>query len=373
MDIVQINTKNRKQVKQFLNFPYRLYKDVPQWVPPLSSDAQMLLNEKKNPFYQQGKAAFFLAQSHQRTVGRLAVLNNHRFNQYNQQNCAFFYLFESENDQNMVEELFEAGIRWVRSQQLDMLIGPRGFNVFDGIGMLVKGFEYRPAFGLPYNLPYYPELLENIGFTVKGETISGYLDGKMIFPEKVHQVAELLKKRRGLHVAQFKSKRDLKAMIPHLKNLYNQALQGTPDNVPISDFEVDLFAKQMLWFADINLIKIVMKGEEPVGFLFAYPDISAAVQKTKGKVLPFGWIQLLLELRKTNWININGAGMIEGYRGLGGTALLFSEMYKSVAQSRYRFADIVQVGAENDKMLREMRDFGINLYKVHRVYQRSIN
>ena len=118
-------------------------------------------------------------------------------------------------------------------------------------------------------------------------------------------------------------------------------------------------ADQMLWFADPHLIKIVMKDEKPVGFLLAYPDISAALQKTKGRLFPFGWITILRELRTTDWININGAGMIEEYRGLGGTAILYSEMFKSVIENpRYRHAEVVQIGLENEKMQREMENFG---------------
>jgi hypothetical protein len=128
----------------------------------------------------------------------------------------------------------------------------------------------------------------------------------------------------------------------------------------------------MLWFADPRLIKIVMKNDEPVGFLFAYPDISAAVQRTQGHIWPLGWIDLLLELGRTKWININGAGIIEKYRGMGGTALLFSEMYKSVVEGGFEHADIVQVGADNDKMQRELHDLGIEFYKTHRMYRRAL-
>ena len=116
-----------------------------------------------------------------------------------------------------------------------------------------------------------------------------------------------------------------------------------------------------------------MKGKKSIGFLFAYPDISAALQRTKGRLFPIGWLDMLLELKRTRWININGAGMMEGYRGLGGTALLFSEMYNSVAESnRYWFADIVQIGTENENMQREMRELGIDFYKMHRVYKKSL-
>jgi hypothetical protein len=154
--------------------------------------------------------------------------------------------------------------------------------------------------------------------------------------------------------------------------LYNASLEGTVGNTPLTDDEVKSLADQMLWFADPRLIKIVMKNDEPVGFLFAYPDISAAVQRTQGRIWPLGWIDLLLELGRTKWININGAGIIEKYRGMGGTALLFSEMYKSVVEGGFEHADIVQVGADNDKMQRELHDLGIEFYKTHRMYRRAL-
>lgn len=132
-------------------------------------------------------------------------------------------------------------------------------------------------------------------------------------------------------------------------------------------------ANQMLWFADPRLVKIVMKDEKPVGFLLAYPDLSAALQKTRGRLFPFGWLTLLLELKKTPWVNINGAGMLDEYRGLGGTAILFSEMYKTIRESgQFQHADLVQVGTENDRMQRELRDLGVDFYKTHRLYKKDL-
>ncbi len=104
-------------------------------------------------------------------------------------------------------------------------------------------------------------------------------------------------------------------------------------------------ARQLLWFANPRLIKILMKGDEPVGFLFAYPDISAALQRTRGRMWPLGWADLLLEMRRTRWVNINGAAIVERYRGLGGTAILFSEMQRSIVEGGFLHADLVQVGA----------------------------
>jgi len=370
--VILIDTTNHRQVRQFLELPFRLYINTPQWVPPLEPDARRMLDRKKNPFYQNGEAVFLLALRDERIIGRLAVLENMRYNQFNQESNAFFYLFECEQDVEAAQRMFEAGIEWARGRGLNKLVGPKGFTPFDGFGMLIRGFEFRPAFGLPYNLPYYPSLVEEAGFNRQDDSISGYLDQNINFPEKIHQVAELLKKRRRFEVVPCKSKGELRKIIPELKNLYNEVLAENQGNVPITDAEVKGLESQLLWFADPKLIKLVKKGDRIVGFLLAYPDISAAVQRTRGKVFPIGWIHLLLELKRTKWININGAGIIKEYRGLGSTALLFSEMYKSVMGSRYRYADVVQIGVENENMQREMRDLGIDFYKMHRVYERRI-
>ncbi len=373
MDILQLDLANHEQVKDFLDLPFHLYKNIPQWVPPLDADARLYLEPKRHSFYKHSEAAFFLVNRNGRPAGRLAVLNNKRYNDYNHSRAAFFYLFECENDPEAASRLFDAAFAWAREQQLTEILGPKGFTLLDGMGLLVKGFEHRPAFGLPYNLEYYPQLIESLGFETDSDTVSGYLDPHLEFPPKIHALAEKIQQRRGLHIARYKTRKDLRALIPHLKELYNGALEGTTGTYPLDDDEVKAMADQLQWFADPKLIKIVMKGEQPVGFLLAYPDISAALQKTKGKLFPFGWLTMLREMKKTDWVNINGAGMLDEYRGLGGTAILFSEMYKTVSENgQFRHADLVQIGTENERMQRELRDLGVDFYKTHRVYKKQL-
>jgi len=373
MDILQVDLSERTQVQEFLSLPFHIYRDVPQWVPPLQSDERLRMDPKRYPFYKHSNAAFFLARRNARTVGRLAVLDSFPYNEHNHEQTAFFYLFECENDRGTAAELFAAASDWARARGLDRILGPKGFTALDGLGLLVKGFERRPALGLPYNPPYYPELVESLGFEKVNEIVSGYLGADIRFPERIHELAARIQERRGLKIARFRTRGELRRALGHLKALYNGALQGTSGGTPLSEAEIKALADQMLWFADPNLIKIVMKDERPVGFLLAYPDISAALQKTQGRLFPFGWLTVLRELRTTDWININGAGMIEEYRGLGGTAILYSEMFKSVVENpRYRHAEVVQIGTENEKMQREMENFGVDFYKMHRTYMKKL-
>lgn len=153
MKTIQLDLGNKKQVRDFLALPARLYADIPQWVPPLEMDDRLRLDPKRYPFYQHSQAAFFLAYEGTRPVGRIAALDHRLYNEYNQKKTAFFYLFECEDDLAASQALFEAAFDWARARGLEDMLGPKGFTVLDGFGLLIQGFEHRPAFGLPYNPP----------------------------------------------------------------------------------------------------------------------------------------------------------------------------------------------------------------------------
>jgi len=374
MNITQLDLNNQKQVDDFLHFPFSIYKDIPQWVPPLQMDERLRLSLKRFPFYKHSQAAFFLAYDRKDLIGRLAVLDNRRYNEFNKTKTAFFYMFECENNIEAATALFNAGFDWARSRGLENIIGPKGFTPLDGFGLLVKGFEHRPAFGLPYNPAYYVNLIEAQRFVKADEAVSGYLSANLQFPQRIHDIASKLAQRRGLRILSCATRKDLHALVKHLKELYNNSLGDTAGTVPLTDEEVDAMANQLVWLADPKLVKLVMKDNRAVGFLLAYPDISAALQKTRGRLFPFGWLTLLIELRCTDWININGAGLLPEYRGSGGTAILYSEMFKSVSENpRYKHAEVVQIGVENENMQREMENFGVDFYKMHRTYQKDIS
>ena len=373
MRILEIDTRNSKQVKEFLNLPFQIYKDCPQWVPPLESDTRRMLDRKRHPFYSHSDAAFFLAHHEAgEAIGRIAVLDNRHYNDYNHEKTAFFYLFECVDDLEVSQGLFNAAFDWAQARGLNLIKGPKGFTALDGMGQLIQGFEYMPAMGIPYNHAYYQKLVEDAGFIADGDVVSGYLKPDYRLPEKVRLVAERVQARLGLTVERFNTRADLRAFVPQLKELYNESLPGTVGNTPLTDEEAKVMADQIIWFARPQLIKILKKDERIVGFLFAYPDVSAALQRSKGKLFPFGWIDLLLELKRTTWIDINGAGIIAEYRGMGGTAILFSEMEKTLLSGSFTRADVVQIGVDNQKMQMEMAALGLDFCKMHRNYRRAL-
>ncbi|MBN2388512.1 MAG: hypothetical protein JXB85_15955 [Anaerolineales bacterium] len=375
MNVIQIDLANRRQVKDLLDLPFRIYRDDPLWVPPLAMDSRALLNPKKHPFYRYAQAAFFLAYGDRRQpLGRIVVMDNRRYNEYYHSKTAFFNWFECENDPAASQALFESAFEWARGRGLVRVIGPRGFTPLEGRGLLVEGFEYRPAFGVAYNPPYYPGLVEAAGFRPHHEYLSGYLRrATAVFPERVRELAERVAARRGLRVVNYHSRRELRGLFPHLKELYNASISGVRDNIPIDDADLAEMGKMLQSFADPELVKLVMKEDEVVGFIMAYPDVSAAIQKTRGRLFPLGWIVLLREFRRTDWVNLNGIGLKEEYRGLGGSAILAAEIAKTLlGKLQYRVGDFVQIDTTNDNMLREIANFGVVFCKKHRVYTRDL-
>ncbi len=373
MNILPIQPHDRHRINQFIDLPFRLYANNPCWVPPLVMDLRAAFNTQKYPFYQHGEAQFLLAlDDRDLPIGRLVVFNNFAYNEFNNEKTAFFGMFECVDDQKVALALFNAGFDWARSRGLTRITGPKGFTMLDGMGLLVKGFDHRPALAQPYNLPYYHDLVAAAGFETAREVVSGYLSRNIVLPEKVQRAAVLVQKRYGITVQRFNTKRQLLSMIAPLLKLYNDSIVPGDGNLPMNEQDVKGMADQMMLFADPHLVKILLKDDQPIGFLLAYPDISAAIQHSHGRLFPFGWLGILLEPRRTKWLNINGAAILSEYQGLGGTAVLFNELYRSIVESRYEHAEVVQIGLENTRMQNEMRNFGVDFYKMHRTYRRNL-
>lgn len=374
LNIEEVDTKNKDQVRRFVRIPYRLYKGHPQWVPPLFIDAEMFLNREKHPYYEHSTADFFIANRDGQDVGRIAVLMNTPFNEYHKTRQAQFYLFDCEDDQESANALFERAIEWARIKNLNRIIGPKGFGPLDGYGLLVDGYEHRQVMTMMnYNYPYYQRLIENMGFSKEVDFVSCYIDPRTFrIPERVHRIAERVQQRGTLSVLRFKNKTELKSWVNRIGKVYNQAFIKNWEYYPLSEREITFVVSNILVIADPRLIKVITHEEDVVGFLFAFPDISAALQRASGHLLPFGLPDLLIELRRTKWVALNGMGILEEFQGHGGNALMYSEMEKTFREFDYQHADLTQVAETAVQMRKDLENLGGKAYKNHRVYAREL-
>jgi hypothetical protein len=373
-ELIQIDPRVKSDVRRFLRLPFRLYHGHPLWVPPILMDASVQLNPEKHPYYEHSQADFFLAIENGEDVGRIALLENKVSNNYHGKKQAQFYLFECIDDAEVAVALFNRAFEWAKARSLNQLVGPKGFSALDGYGMLVDGFEHRPAMTMMnYNPPYYPAMMENLGFRKEVDFVSCYLGAdRFRLPERVHRIAERAANRSGLRILRFKNKKELRAWAPRIGKTYNDTFINNWEYFPLSQNEIDFLTDNILGFADPRLIKIIARGDDAVGFLFGFPDVSAAIQRNKGRVFPIGLFDLLIESKRTRWIALNGAGVLPEFHGRGGNALLYSEMEKTIHEFNFLHADLTQVAESAVQMRRDLVNVGGVPYKNHRVFIRDL-
>ena len=375
LSIEKVDTSDKVQVKRFVDLPYRLYRDCAQWVPPLYIDAYLPLNRKKHPFFEHSEADFYLAVRDGEVVGRICAANNKLFNEHHMTKKAHFYGFESVDELEVARALFDAVSGWAKERGLDTVIGPKGLSPFDGYGILVEGFEYRQMMTMTnYNFAYYPKLLEALGFEKEVDFVSCYLPADSFkIPERVERIAKRVLERGDLWIKNFKSKRELVQWAPRIGYTYNKAFIHNWEYYPFTEGDVKYAVDNVFMIADRRLIKLIMHKDEIVGFLFAFPDVSDALQRAKGRLLPFGIVDILLDMKRTKTLSGNGMGILPEFQGKGGNALLYYEMGKTVFSfNQFQHVEMTQVAETAQQMRADLKNLKGVEYKNHRVYRKSV-
>jgi len=375
IQVQQIDVSNKSQVNQFIQFHYDLYKNCPQWVPPFYSDIKTMLNPNKHPFYDQSEADFFIAIKDGKVVGRVGGLENKPFNQYHNKKEAMFYLYDCIEDQEVSDALFNRLFEWAKKRGLDTVVGPKGFTVFDGYGIQIEGNDLRQMMiMMNYNYPYYQTLVEKIGFEKEVDFVSCYMDAaKFRLPDAIHEISRRVQERGSFRVVRFKNKKELIGYANKIGQAYNKTFVNNWEYYPLSDREIKFNLDNILSIADPKYIKIIVdKQEEVVGFMFGFPDVSAALQRQKGHITPWGIVDILLEMKRTKFISLNGVGVLPQYHGRGGNYLMMSEMEKTIRDNGFKDAELTQVAESAVQMRRDLENVGGRAYKNHRVYHKKI-
>jgi len=375
IEIINVNTKALK--KEFVEFQYELYKDCKQFVPPFKNDIYAMMNEKKHPFYDHSISEFFLAKRDGKVVGKLSMLINRPFNEYHGTKDSEFYLFDCIDDQEVANTLFDHATRWTLEHGMNRIVGPKGYGPLDGYGIQVLGFEHRQMMNMMnYNYPYYQRLVENYGFVKEVDFVSSYIKlDEFVLPEKIKKAIEIAKKRGSLSVKSFKDKKEIYAWKDKLRNAYNNSFVKNWEYYPLSDRELKFVIDNAITFVIPEMVKFILdKDGEMVGFVLPFPDVSAVMQKNKGKLGPIEILRLMRELKRTEWLDFNGIGILPEYQGMGGNALLMGAL-ESAARGNPRFvhAELTQVAETATQMRKDLANLGVQIYKNHRVYKKELS
>ena len=374
VEIKKIDTTSKREVEEFVKFPFQLYKDTPQWVPPIQADIKTMLNKNKHPYYEHSDAEFFTARQNGDIVGRIGLLENKSYNKHHNKKQASFYLFESIDDQTIAQKIFTHAFEWCHARKLDYLLGPKGFSPFDGYGVVVEGFEHRQMMTMMnYNKPNYPKFLEQIGFKKEVDWVSCYtrLD-EFKMPEKIHLIANKVQENGAFQVVRFEKKSELRKWAWRIGQAYNNTFVNNWEYYPLTDNEIKFTLDNIMVVAIPQLIKVITRNDKVVGFLLAFPDISKALQRHNGTLQPWALVDYLRELKRTNWISFNGVGVLPEYHGRGGNALLFSEIEKTARSFHFEHAELTQIAETAVQMRKDLENLGVTPYKNHRIYGMKI-
>jgi GNAT superfamily N-acetyltransferase len=373
METIRIDPCDKALIRKFIDFPTTIYAGNDCYVPWFEKEMANYLS-KRHAFFSHSVGDFFLVRRGGRTLGRIAALENRRHNDYHKRKTGRFYFYECVEDREVSARLMEAACDWARQRGLTELTGPYGFNSFTGGGLLVNGFEERAAMTMMnYHPPYYHKLLEEAGFSKVMDFYSARLEtARFTLPDKVRRAAEITLKRGNFRVPRFTRIGQVKALAADIGRVYNESFAGHEDFTPLSDGEIKELSRDLLRATHPALLKVLFYKEEIAGFLFAFPDLSAALQRGRGKLSLRTLLDLRREARRTDRLIINGAGILPRFQKLGGNALLYYELEQTVKETlggrSFVCADLTQIAEKTELMLKDIGTLGGKIYKTHRIY-----
>ncbi|MFQ5751715.1 MAG: hypothetical protein ACE5HI_06940 [bacterium] len=370
VDIKPVKTK--KELKEFIRLPWKIYKNDPFWVPPLIIDMKKILNKKKNPFFQHSDAELFLAQKNGETVGRIAAILNNRHNEVHNEKIGFFGFFESVNDLEVSKALVNTTKTWAKERGLTHVRGPMNFSTNDTCGFLSEGFDSSPVIMMTYNPEYYLFLMEELGLQRIKELYAYYFDSSMPMPERFIAMTKKTLQDKTINIRTLNLK-NFNNEIEIVKTIYNEAWQANWGFVPMTDAEFTHLAKALKPIVDPDIVFIAEINGESAGFSLAIPDYNQILKDIDGKLFPFGLLKLLLNKKKIKRVRVVTLGVRHKFQKKRGLAPTFYyETYTRGIEKGYSLGEFSWILEDNTLMNRALVALGAKLYKKYTIFETAI-
>lgn len=369
MKIRQVQSK--KDLSNFIKFPWKIYKNDPFWVPPLISERKDFFNPQKNPFFKHSEVVFYLAEKDGETAGRICGILNRNHISFHQEKAGFFGFFECVKDFEVAKSLLDEAKVWLKSKGMEIMRGPMNFSTNDELGFLLEGFDSPPVFMMTYNPPYYLDLMEKYGMQKAKDLFAYYFDKTYKPPDRVVRMGERIVNKQDVRVRCINPK-NFEQEIQKIKRIYNSAWSKNWGFVPMTDEEFDHLAKNLKMIVDPYMVFIAEVDGEPAGFSLALPDLNLVLKRLNGKFFPFGLLKLLwhTKVRKTiDGVRILTMGVIPEYQKRGIDNVFYLRTIRDGIKRGYRWAEMSWVLEDNLLMNRVLKILGARLYKKYRIYE----
>ena len=375
VEIVEVN--NKKQLREFVTFPNKMYKDVPQFVPAFYGDDMSDWDKKKNPAFQYCEARAFLAYRDGKIVGRIAGILNHQANEKWHTNRMRFSQVDFIDDPEVSQALFDTVEKWAIEKGCDELQGPLGFCDLDREGMLVEGYDRRNMFITYYNHPYYNVHLSRMGFHKDTDWVEYKIEVPSEQDEiyhKIHRMAELVLKRGNYHKSNFTKRAQYKPYIRDFFALVNDAYKELYGVVTLNQDQIEKYADKFIPLINPDYCCLVLDENEKLeGFGVCCPSVADAMKKSNGKLFPLGWIRVLRALHKNTAVDLLLIAVRPELRSKGINAVIIDHIMQSCIKNGIVYAESGPQLETNLKVLSQWREFQTEVHKRRRCYVKEIS
>ncbi|MFA6588242.1 MAG: N-acetyltransferase [Patescibacteria group bacterium] len=360
--------KTKPEVKEFVKFPWQIYKHDPNWVPPLIHDQCNFFNPEKNPYYHHSKVMLLMAFRDGEPVGRLAVHENTLHVKKYHEQIGFFGFFECIDDFAVTRALFDHGKNWLKKLGYSAMRGPANFSINGEYSLLVDGFDSPPVALMTYNPWYYENLLKQYGFKQSQEMYAYQLYTESGLPQSVITRAnEAIKNHPEFRVRKMK-KRNLEQEARIVNRIYNEAWDKNWGAVPFTEKEIMALARELKMILDEDIALIGEINGEPIGFSLSIPDANQILKAAKGRLLPFGFLKMLWAKRRINGIRVLVMGILEKYRHKDFDKVFYKKTWEEGKKKGYLFAEGSLINESNAPMRHVLEKLGAKIYKTYRMY-----
>jgi hypothetical protein len=379
VEVVPVITAEQR--REFAKFPWRVYRNNPNWVPPIFGDRLKLLDPEKHPFWEHADQQLFLARRGQETVGTISAHINHRHNEVYQDKVGFFGFFEVLQDEAAATALLDTAADWLRERGMEAIRGPENPSQNEEVGLLTDAFDKPPVIMMTYNPPYYLDLVESAGFD-KAQDLYAWILRTSIFdydvqrlPRKFLRVAEQCLDRQDVVIRRIDMKH-FDDEVEIAKVIYNKAWEQNWGFVPMTDHEIEHLGDELKLIIDPDLVYIAEVNGKPAGISLGVPDVNQALIKAHPRPntwsLPLLLGRFLWHRRQVDTFRLMIMGVIPEYRALGIDAAFYVETARAAFGKGYEWCEMSWILETNDMMNRIIERLGGQVYKTYRVYQKPL-
>jgi GNAT superfamily N-acetyltransferase len=373
VSLVVSPVRGRRDLREFIDLPYRLHSNSTVWVPPLRIERRLFLTRRFNAFFKHGDAQLFLARRDGRVVGRVSAHYDDAFNAYHGNRWGMFGFLELADEPDVLPALLEAAEGWLRGRGRDRMVGPMDFTMNDESGVLIEGFEREPMIRQPWHPPYYAARCEEAGLEKAVDLFMWELhisDRSKILPV-IFKLAEEVEPRHGIRLRHM-TRRSLRRDMDRFAEVYNQAWSENWGFVPYGKADLDQYATEMQLVFDPHWFMVAETAEgETAAVAITVPDVNQVLKRMNGRLLPLGWWHFLRRRTIIDRVRVGFLGVKPEYQHTGVAAAMYVEHFDMATVRPQKWGEMGWILETNRNMNRAMEAMGGRIVRRFRVYART--